>query len=130
MSYILTHSEDNSPFTLVRVSLDTVDHPDTISNAPWLTYNGTTDTLSVTDTDAYFECGMSVFRSSSAAGILTYGLDPNGSSDTHTWAMIFVAGNTPGAGSYGKGDDTAYSCLLYTSPSPRDRQKSRMPSSA
>ena len=26
--------------------------------------------------------------------------------------------------------DTAYVCLLYTSPSPRDRQKSRMPSSA
>ena len=25
---------------------------------------------------------------------------------------------------------TAISCLLYTSPSPRDRQKSRMPSSA
>ena len=24
----------------------------------------------------------------------------------------------------------AYDCLLYTSPSPRDRQKSRMPSSA
>ena len=24
----------------------------------------------------------------------------------------------------------AHSCLLYTSPSPRDRQKSRMPSSA
>ena len=26
--------------------------------------------------------------------------------------------------------DVIYSCLLYTSPSPRDRQKSRMPSSA
>ena len=26
--------------------------------------------------------------------------------------------------------DTFQSCLLYTSPSPRDRQKSRMPSSA
>ena len=26
--------------------------------------------------------------------------------------------------------DTGYACLLYTSPSPRDRQKSRMPSSA
>ena len=26
--------------------------------------------------------------------------------------------------------DTIYACLLYTSPSPRDRQKSRMPSSA
>eukprot|EP01015_Nassula_variabilis_P037287 TRINITY_DN983_c0_g1_i1.p2 TRINITY_DN983_c0_g1~~TRINITY_DN983_c0_g1_i1.p2 ORF type:complete len:122 (+),score=28.43 TRINITY_DN983_c0_g1_i1:65-430(+) len=27
-------------------------------------------------------------------------------------------------------DSDYYSCLLYTSPSPRDRQKSRMPSSA
>ena len=27
-------------------------------------------------------------------------------------------------------NDDRYSCLLYTSPSPRDRQKSRMPSSA
>ena len=26
--------------------------------------------------------------------------------------------------------DPLYNCLLYTSPSPRDRQKSRMPSSA
>ena len=28
------------------------------------------------------------------------------------------------------GSDVVDSCLLYTSPSPRDRQKSRMPSSA
>ena len=28
------------------------------------------------------------------------------------------------------GDDYTGACLLYTSPSPRDRQKSRMPSSA
>ena len=28
------------------------------------------------------------------------------------------------------GEETIYACLLYTSPSPRDRQKSRMPSSA
>ena len=28
------------------------------------------------------------------------------------------------------GNDKPYCCLLYTSPSPRDRQKSRMPSSA
>ena len=27
-------------------------------------------------------------------------------------------------------DKTVLACLLYTSPSPRDRQKSRMPSSA
>ena len=31
-------------------------------------------------------------------------------------------------GAFGIGQDQA--CLLYTSPSPRDRQKSRMPSSA
>ena len=33
-------------------------------------------------------------------------------------------------GRHNKIDDTPYGCLLYTSPSPRDRQKSRMPSSA
>ena len=31
---------------------------------------------------------------------------------------------------YGRGPHESYCCLLYTSPSPRDRQKSRMPSSA
>ena len=30
----------------------------------------------------------------------------------------------------GGGERLNYTCLLYTSPSPRDRQKSRMPSSA
>ena len=34
-----------------------------------------------------------------------------------------------GAGATG-GDGKSGLCLLYTSPSPRDRQKSRMPSSA
>ena len=29
-----------------------------------------------------------------------------------------------------RAEGLTYSCLLYTSPSPRDRQKSRMPSSA
>ena len=31
---------------------------------------------------------------------------------------------------YGGGSGMLINCLLYTSPSPRDRQKSRMPSSA
>ena len=30
----------------------------------------------------------------------------------------------------GAGEKSGYSCLLYTSPSPRDRTRSRMPSSA
>ena len=37
----------------------------------------------------------------------------------------------PGSEIYGGLANTwDYGCLLYTSPSPRDRQKSRMPSSA
>ena len=39
-------------------------------------------------------------------------------SDFSTWAPGYLQSQTPGT------------CLLYTSPSPRDRQKSRMPSSA
>ena len=41
-------------------------------------------------------------------------------------------GNTENGtkGLYGAGKWTYSTCLLYTSPSPRDRQKSRMPSSA
>ena len=31
---------------------------------------------------------------------------------------------------YGTRNELSETCLLYTSPSPRDRQKSRMPSSA
>ena len=38
-------------------------------------------------------------------------------------AIITVTAN-------GLGTDLRNTCLLYTSPSPRDRQKSRMPSSA
>ena len=41
-----------------------------------------------------------------------------------------VAALTPRAEIEGEMGDLAVGCLLYTSPSPRDRQKSRMPSSA
>ena len=46
--------------------------------------------------------------------------------DEFTWNYSSVG---PGIGGY-RGLYTYYFCLLYTSPSPRDRQKSRMPSSA
>ena len=38
--------------------------------------------------------------------------------------------NSCSGGGGGYGYEPGYACLLYTSPSPRDRQKSRMPSSA
>ena len=41
------------------------------------------------------------------------------------WGMNFW---TPQTGKMG--DGWAYTCLLYTSPSPRDKRQSRMPSSA
>ena len=40
------------------------------------------------------------------------------------WAYMLVSSYA------GQIAHTIYTCLLYTSPSPRDRQKSRMPSSA
>ena len=48
---------------------------------------------------------------------------------TGLWVRILQARipRPPAAGGRGI---RAWSCLLYTSPSPRDRQKSRMPSSA
>ena len=46
-----------------------------------------------------------------------------GPNEVEDIAEIF---NTPLSGTY----NWDYTCLLYTSPSPRDRQKSRMPSSA
>ena len=52
-------------------------------------------------------------------------------------ALVIGGGQTPGATiGNGRAVSLAFAnaganvCLLYTSPSPRDRQKSRMPSSA
>ena len=39
-------------------------------------------------------------------------------------------GATPGSSGATEDCEWSLACLLYTSPSPRDRQKSRMPSSA
>ena len=55
----------------------------------------------------------------------------------HQWAQMSAIGTvddrsflTARMGLIDTCPDQAYFCLLYTSPSPRDRQKSRMPSSA
>ena len=42
----------------------------------------------------------------------------------------FAVKRTINVGDYAQVDWYVKGCLLYTSPSPRDRQKSRMPSSA
>ena len=66
---------------------------------------------------------------------------PNGSSvisfsaelkeEDYATAIIFGKdGETAYAGVSKTGDQKLYTCLLYTSPSPRDKRQSRMPSSA
>ena len=53
-----------------------------------------------------------------ALDLITSQLKPSVGSDMTATAVLFPS------------HKTIHSCLLYTSPSPRDRQKSRMPSSA
>tara|TARA_Y100000310_G_scaffold57418_1_gene52627 strand:+ start:1139 stop:1555 length:417 start_codon:yes stop_codon:yes gene_type:complete len=107
MSYILeSENASGSPFCIVTCTAPTA-HPNTIVDADWVTFNAGTFVLSVESTDAYYEYSMSYNRTVSK-GVLSQSLDPNGTSDTHTWSQIFVAGNIAGAGSYARGDDTAY----------------------
>ena len=86
------------------------------------TYNSTTGVLNVpnyadTDTGITSLNGLTALTQTFAVG--TSGTDFGISSDTSTHTF-----NLPTASATNRG------CLLYTSPSPRDRQKSRMPSSA
>ena len=71
-------------------------------------------------------------------GIITAFIGPNGAGKTTLFNLI-TGFDRPDSGKWtfhqlSKSDswttDLSGLCLLYTSPSPRDRQKSRMPSSA
>ena len=65
---------------------------------------------------------QSVFYSKIGSATITNRLTTKGDE----FLVLQYIGSTPGI--YGLGNN--WNCLLYTSPSPRDRQKSRMPSSA
>ena len=65
------------------------------------------------------------FLASNSSGLV----DDNGS--TTDWIEIFNAGDqTINLAGYSLTDNPGDTCLLYTSPSPRDKRQSRMPSSA
>ena len=66
-----------------------------------------------------------------AAG-LNAGVDPAGKPTAPT-SFVLATGAEPGAADYDRELrrlEEKKACLLYTSPSPRDRTRSRMPSSA
>ena len=57
-------------------------------------------------------------------------IGPGKALDTDEWCVICTNALGSCYGSTGPASEHPDGCLLYTSPSPRDRQKSRMPSSA
>ena len=63
----------------------------------------------------------------SAQGTVKGFLKSESSGEAVMFASVTLEGTTYGVSSDVEG---YYSCLLYTSPSPRDRTRSRMPSSA
>ena len=81
------------------------------------------------------ECGMTVFGGEHAPYVWIK--TPEGKTSWEFFDQLLdechIVG-TPGSGFGACGEGyfrlSAFNCLLYTSPSPRDRQKSRMPSSA
>ena len=84
-------------------------------------------------TNNYFICAVIEYdhdysNSAPASAISKiFGLDATTSSDIYLDYTLTGGGGGPAGVAEVDGIAT---CLLYTSPSPRDRQKSRMPSSA
>ena len=82
-----------------------------------------------------FKAPLPMYLGHEPAGVV---VDPNGSADFKSGDRVAVEPGCPCLDSKwsmrGKHNlcekGTFMGCLLYTSPSPRDRQKSRMPSSA
>ena len=75
---------------------------------------------------------MPIVESISAGGLMTeeFSTDPSNRGWSMTNASILAGSLTSLTNSTVTSPWFANNCLLYTSPSPRDRQKSRMPSSA
>ena len=65
-----------------------------------------------------------------AATGLTHQLGPNGTAIEGPWDEVMACVRACHAELHGMGAPRLYTCLLYTSPSPRDATLSRMPSSA
>ena len=81
--------------------------------------------------------GDAVFKALKRLGIEAEAFDPSDRDieEIKTFNRVFIAlhgrgGEDGSMQAFLKSKNVAYTCLLYTSPSPRDRTRSRMPSSA
>ena len=110
-------AEGNETLTLGMSNLASTSLSVTISDTGTLTINDD-DTATITIAD------VSVFENTGAATLtLIADLAVQG-------GFTVDVATSNGTATTGDSDYTALSCLLYTSPSPRDRTRSRMPSSA
>ena len=108
-----------------------------LRNTPTATYTvtqATRDKLGISSVTGTFAVGNTVTGSvSNAQGTVTFVASDNTFLYITTNSGTFQDGGTESV-SNGSGAsatlDTVATCLLYTSPSPRDRTRSRMPSSA
>ena len=103
----------------------------------WISYKITcgADVAYVTQTNPNtYNCALvassaGYYPSGSCSSYTVYKADPVAQSPTPVWVKLTDVTNTTTSSSPNCVVQSA-GCLLYTSPSPRDRQKSRMPSSA
>src|SRR5664280_3361670 len=104
----------------------------TIMGAPSQHLLGTCDPLAKRVNDCATTCHTQPQRGpQTALGVI----DPSASNDWHPWQMPIKSLDIPGhknllCSTCHTAGRVPKSCLLYTSPSPRDRTRSRMPSSA
>ena len=79
--------------------------------------------------DQYFEALIPQTKIGKAQAVTKKGRDTSSATIEKINAIEVPFGEAPGRATE-SGQTPRRPCLLYTSPSPRDRQKSRMPSSA
>ena len=95
------------------------------------------DSLNYKAAAQFEDAGGAVLQSGESMKVLGFHLDSRPTVHAHVAALKkrmretkWILRHLKRAGFTESELATVYTCLLYTSPSPRDRQKSRMPSSA
>ena len=139
--YVTATDNNNLPSEKQRVTVSVTDKSGETANTGTYGFERTTDLTDVDTQIGLFNKNVLInyltselsnnFGSLSGTSLASYssqlaGLDFNFS--TVSGSLNMSGFNTTSLTI--EANNVVYSCLLYTSPSPRDRQKSRMPSSA